>query len=275
MFYRPLFVFLYFFFGDCIVCLSSIYGFWSPLWYLVAIVLSVILLFTFSDYPCGILWPLCCLSFFYLRFLIIPVVYCGHCVVCPSSIYGFWLLLWYLVAIVLSVIRLFTVHAYSCGILRPLYCLSFVSLWFLITPVIFCGHCVLITPVVSCGHCVLITPVVSSVVSYIMHIYVILLVISLHLEFDIVDLKSWQELVLFCLPSIMAFITFVLLLIVIINYRFIFYCQLVITAILFEHKLCRVFEFRYRLQVLSFQAPTRGRSFTHHFGITWQNFLCR
>ena len=162
-----------------------------------------------------------------------------------------------------SVIRLFTVSDYPCGIVWPLCCLSFVYLLFLITPVVsFCD-------------CVLITPVVSSVVSYIIHIYVILLVISL--QFYIVDLKSWQELILFCLPSMMAFIAFVLLLIhvFIINYRFIFYFQLVITAILFGHKLCRVFEFRYRLQVLSFQAPTRGRSFTHHFGITWQNFLSR
>jgi hypothetical protein len=66
-------------------------------------------------------WPLCCLIF-YLRLLIAPLVssncscysifsficmFCrslfvllyfsfGHCVVCSSSIYGFWLLLWYL-----------------------------------------------------------------------------------------------------------------------------------------------------------------------------------
>jgi hypothetical protein len=33
----------------------------------VAIVLSVLLQFTASDYPFGILWPLCCLSFFGLR----------------------------------------------------------------------------------------------------------------------------------------------------------------------------------------------------------------
>ena len=66
-------------------------------------------------------WSLCCLIF-YLRLLIAPLVssncscysifsficmFCrslfvllyfsfGHCVVCSSSIYGFWLLLWYL-----------------------------------------------------------------------------------------------------------------------------------------------------------------------------------
>jgi hypothetical protein len=60
---------------------------------LLAIVLSVLLsfghcvvcssLFTASDYPFGIFWLLCCLFFF---------------------IYGFWLPLWYLLAIVLSVL---------------------------------------------------------------------------------------------------------------------------------------------------------------------------
>jgi hypothetical protein len=74
-------------FGHCVVC-SSIYGFWLSLWYLMAIVLSVLLLFTDSVYPFGIFWPLCCLFFFYLRILIIPLVSFGHCVVC-SSIYGF------------------------------------------------------------------------------------------------------------------------------------------------------------------------------------------
>ena len=79
-------------FGHCVVC-SSVYGFWLPLWYLVTIVLSV-LRYAGSDYPFGILWPLCCL-FFGMRVLIIPLVSCGHCVVC-SSICGFWLPLWYL-----------------------------------------------------------------------------------------------------------------------------------------------------------------------------------
>jgi hypothetical protein len=56
---------------------------------LLAIVLSVLLRFTDSDYSFGIFWPLCCLSFFDLRILIIPLVSFGHCVSCPSSIYGF------------------------------------------------------------------------------------------------------------------------------------------------------------------------------------------
>jgi uncharacterized membrane protein len=84
--------------GRCVVC-PSLYGFWLPLWYIVAIVLSV-LRFSASDYPFGILLPLCCLSFA-LRLLITPLVSCCHCVVCPS-LYGFWLSLWYLVALVKS-----------------------------------------------------------------------------------------------------------------------------------------------------------------------------
>jgi hypothetical protein len=41
-------------FGHCVVCPSSIYGFWLPLWYLLAIVLSVLPRYTDSDYPFGI-----------------------------------------------------------------------------------------------------------------------------------------------------------------------------------------------------------------------------
>ena len=35
------------------------------------------------------LWPLCCLSFYYLQILITPFVSCGHCVVYHSTIYRF------------------------------------------------------------------------------------------------------------------------------------------------------------------------------------------
>ena len=41
-------------------------------------------------------WPLCCLFFFDIRILFTSLVSFGHCAVCSSSIYGFWLLLWYL-----------------------------------------------------------------------------------------------------------------------------------------------------------------------------------
>jgi hypothetical protein len=58
-------------------------------------VLSVLLRYTASDYLFGIFRPLCCLFFFDIRLLITSVVSFGHCVVCSSSIYGFWLPLWY------------------------------------------------------------------------------------------------------------------------------------------------------------------------------------
>jgi hypothetical protein len=51
------------------------------------------------DYPFGIFWPLCCLFFFDIQILITPLVSFGHCVVCSSSIYRFWLPLWYLLVI--------------------------------------------------------------------------------------------------------------------------------------------------------------------------------
>ena len=41
-------------------------------------------------------WPLCCVFFFDLQILITPLVAVGYCVVCSSSIYRFWLPLWYL-----------------------------------------------------------------------------------------------------------------------------------------------------------------------------------
>jgi hypothetical protein len=145
-------------FGHCVVCPSLIYGFWSPLWYLLAIVLSVLLRFTDSDYLFGIFWPLCCLSFFDLRILITSLVSFGHCVVSPSSIYGFWLPLWYLcvvcppsicgfwlplwylLAIVLSVLW-FTDSDYLFGNFWSLCCLS-LDLRILITSLVTFGHCV-------------------------------------------------------------------------------------------------------------------------------------
>ena len=116
--------------------------FWLPLWYLVAIVLSVLLRITASDYLFGILWPLCCLFFLELRFLITSLVSCRHCVVCSSLNYGFWLPLWYLVAIVLSVLLWITASDYLFGILWPLCCLFFLELRLLITSFVSCGHCV-------------------------------------------------------------------------------------------------------------------------------------
>jgi hypothetical protein len=64
-------------FGHCIVCSSSIYWFWLPLWYLLAIVFSVLRRFTDSDYPFGIFWPLYCLFFVNLLILIAALVSFG------------------------------------------------------------------------------------------------------------------------------------------------------------------------------------------------------
>ena len=137
-------------------CLS--FGFWLPLWYLLAMVLSVLRLLitplvsfghgavcpSSSDYPFGIFWPWCCLSF------------------------GFWLHLWYLLAMVLSVLRLLITplvsfgHGavcpsssdYTFGIFWPWCCLSLVfwlPLWYLLAMVLSVLH-LLITPLVSFGH---------------------------------------------------------------------------------------------------------------------------
>ena len=154
--------------GHCIVCPSSVYGyFWFPfgifwtfyclsfiglrlflitLWYLLDIALSVILRFTaISDYP---------------------LVTFGHCIVCHSSLYGyFWL---------------------PFGIFWPLHCLSFfglrlllITLWYLLAivlsvilrftatsdyPLVSFDHCIVCHsyirvrashyPLVSFGHCI-------------------------------------------------------------------------------------------------------------------------
>jgi hypothetical protein len=101
-------------FGYCVVSSSLLYGFWLPLWYLLAIVLSVRLSFTASDYRFGIFWSLCCLFFFALRLLITALVSFGHCDFYSSLLYGFWLPLWYLLDIVLSVLC-FTASDYRFG----------------------------------------------------------------------------------------------------------------------------------------------------------------
>ena len=128
------------YFGHCIVRTSSIYGFWLLLWYILVIVLSVFRLFTTYDYSFDIFWSLYCPYFVYLRLMITPLVYFGHCIVRTASIYGFWLLLWYILVIVLSVFRLFTTYDYSFGIFWSLYCPYFVYLRLLITPLVYFGH---------------------------------------------------------------------------------------------------------------------------------------
>jgi hypothetical protein len=96
-FFKPwLLITLMISFGHCVVCSSSSHGFWLPLWYHLANVLSVLLQAMASDYPYDIFWPLCCLFFFKPLLLITLMIYFGHCVVCSSSSHGFWLPLWYL-----------------------------------------------------------------------------------------------------------------------------------------------------------------------------------
>jgi hypothetical protein len=103
-------------FGHYIVCL-----------FLLAIVLSV-----FSSF--SIFWPLYCLSYFDLCLLIFKSVSFGHCIVCPSLIYAFWLPLWYLVAIVSSVLLWCMPSDYPFGIFWPVYRLSYFDLCLLIAP---------------------------------------------------------------------------------------------------------------------------------------------
>ena len=79
-FVDPCLSFCTFSFDHCVVCSSSMYGFWMLLWYLQTFLVtrSLVLCVCFVD---------SCLSFCTFSF--------DHCVVC-SSMYGFWLLLWYL-----------------------------------------------------------------------------------------------------------------------------------------------------------------------------------
>ena len=128
--------------GHCVVCSSMIYIFWLHPWYVVAIVLSVLLWYTDSDYTLGIFWSLCCLFFYDIQILITPLVSFVHCVVCSSMIYRFWLHPWYILAIVLSVLLWYTDSDYTLGIFWPLCCLFFYDIEILITPLVSCGHCI-------------------------------------------------------------------------------------------------------------------------------------
>jgi hypothetical protein len=114
-------------FGHCVVRSSSIYGFWWPLWYLLVIMERT------TQWPKdtkGVIKSRKSkkdgqhndqnipkgsskavnrrrtdntMTKIYQR-----LVSCGHCVVRPSSIYGCWWPLWYILVIVLSVLLRFT-----------------------------------------------------------------------------------------------------------------------------------------------------------------------
>jgi hypothetical protein len=129
-------------FGHCIVCPTSIYAFWLPLCYMLAIVSSVLLRFVPPDYPFVICWPLYRLSYFDLCFLITPLVSFDHCIVCPTLIYAFSLPLCYMLAIVSSVLLRFMPSGYLFGICWPLYRLSYFDLCLLITHLVSFGHCI-------------------------------------------------------------------------------------------------------------------------------------
>jgi hypothetical protein len=109
----------------------------------------VLLRLTASDYPFGILWPLCCLFFFGLRLLITPLV---SWPLCCLSFFG-----------------LRSDYPFESGNQKPytegqttqwpqdtkgvtksrkpkkswpLWCRSFFGLRLLITPLVSCGHCI-------------------------------------------------------------------------------------------------------------------------------------
>ena len=188
--YCPYFVYLRLlitslvYFIHCIVGTSSINCFWLLLWYILVIVLSVHRLFTASDYFFGIFWSLYCPYFVYLRILITPLVYFGHCIVCTSSIYCFWLLLWYILVIVLSVRRLFTASDYFFGIFWSLYCPYFVYLRLLITPLVYFGYCIVHT---------------SSIYGlWLLLWYILVIVLSVHRLFTTSDYSFGIFLSLYC-----------------------------------------------------------------------------
>ena len=89
-------------FGHCIVYLSSIYAFWLPLWYLQTLYMDMemitVIIFTF------VLTPVFC-GVNVAQFLVVCVVFCRPVLVilpfvaivlCPFSIYIWWLHPWYL-----------------------------------------------------------------------------------------------------------------------------------------------------------------------------------
>jgi hypothetical protein len=98
-------------FGHCVVCSSSMYGFWLLLWYLQTfrVTRSLVLYVCFVDY--------------YLSFCLFSF---GHCVVCSSSIYGFWLLLWYLQTVLVT--RSLVLYVVFCTSLFVLLSFIFWSL---------------------------------------------------------------------------------------------------------------------------------------------------
>ena len=119
-----------------------IYRFWLHPWYLLAIVFSVLLWYTDSDYPLVIFWPLCCLFFYDIRILITPLISFGHCAVWSSIIYRFRLHPWYLLTIVLSVLLWYTDSDYPLVSFSHCVVCSSMIYRFCITPLVSFGHLV-------------------------------------------------------------------------------------------------------------------------------------
>ena len=162
MFCRSLFVLLLFFL--CPLCCLFFFDIRILITPLVSlpIALSVLLRYTDSDYPFGIFWSLGCLFLFDIRILITTLVSVGHCVFCSPSIYGFWLSLWYMLVIVLSVLLRYTdlitplVSVCHCVVFSPSIYGFWLPLWYLcpLRCLFFFDIRTLITPLVSFSHCV-------------------------------------------------------------------------------------------------------------------------
>jgi hypothetical protein len=134
-------------YSHIVVSPASIDGFWWPLWYLLDILLSVLVITPLVSCSHIVVWP----SDY-------PLVSCSHSVVCPSSFDGLWLPLWYIVVIVLSVLlfdwRLLITPLVSCS--HIFICPSsfdgfWLPLWYLVVILLSVR---LITPLVSCSHIV-------------------------------------------------------------------------------------------------------------------------
>ena len=82
-----------------------------------------------SDYPFVICRPLYCLSYFNVCLLITTLVSFGHCIICPTSMYAYWLPLCYMLAIVSSVLLQCMPSDYPFVICWPLYRLSYFNAW--------------------------------------------------------------------------------------------------------------------------------------------------
>ena len=116
-------------FVHLVVCSFSLYELWWPL-SLLSIGLSVLLFMT-SDDP-FLFCPLCYLSFFSLWPLTTPLSFL-HWVVCPS-LYGLW---WPLSRCYIGLSVLLFMASDDSFLFCPLGCLSFFSLWPLMTPLYF------------------------------------------------------------------------------------------------------------------------------------------